>query len=111
MAMVGSIGAGTFAFILLFAVLVVLLILVVATNVKILKLFFWIYLLVVIVLLIIMANIPYISEEPVEETNQHIKIHASFGFFIFLGLVLSIVFYLLVVLLHQDLALVIPNSS
>jgi hypothetical protein len=111
MAMVGSVGAGTFAFILLFCILIVLLILVIATNMSLMRIAFWAYLVVVILLLIIMSNVPYERTEPTPETNQHLKIHASFGAFIFLGLVLAIVFYLLVVLLHQDLATVLVNSS
>jgi hypothetical protein len=111
MAAIGSVGAGTLAFILLFCVLIVLLILVIATNVKLIRVIFWVYLLIVILLLIIMPNVPYEPKEPVTERNQHLKIIASFGAFIFLGLVLSAVFYLLAVLLRQDLAVAIPSSS
>jgi 1,4-dihydroxy-2-naphthoate octaprenyltransferase len=111
MAMVGSVGAGTLAFILLFCILIVLLILVIATNMRIIRVAFWVYLPILILLLIIMANIPYEPKEPVTERNSHLKIIASFGAFIFLGLVVSVIFYLIVVLLRQDLALAIPSSS
>lgn len=105
-AMVGDVGAGTFAFLLLFSFLILFLLL---YRIKIFKWIFWIYLLCMIILVIVMASVPIKQEVQEEiETNGHVKKQIAFGIFIFLGFILSLVFYLLVVLLHQDFALVIP---
>jgi hypothetical protein len=107
--MVGTIGAGTFAFILLFSILALLLILAIFCHVKIFKIIFGAYLAVMVVLVIAMASVPYETDEVVTETNAHFRVLVPFGLFIFLGLVLAVVFYLLVVLMHQDLARVLPS--
>ena len=105
--MVGSIGAGTFAFILLFILLIIFLLL---YRIKIMKLVFWVYLLCLIIVIIVMALVPTATNTPVVMVNQHVKKMISFGVFIFLGFILALVFYLIVVLLHQDFALVIQST-
>lgn len=105
--MVGSVGAGTFSFILLFVVLIILLLL---YRIRIVKLIFWVYLLCLIIVIIVMALVPVDSGQQVVQVNEHVKKMISFGVFIFLGFILSLVFYLIVVLLHQDFALVIPST-
>jgi Na+/proline symporter len=107
--MVGTIGAGTFAFILLCAILVALLALRIFCQVKIFRYIFLGYFGALIVVVVVMASIPYQTDEIVTETNSHFKVLLPFGILIFLGLILAVVFYLLVVLLHQDLARVLPT--
>jgi hypothetical protein len=78
--MVGSIGAGTFAFILLFAILALLLILYIFSRIRILKVIFVIYVLVLVILVIILSQVPYESSEVPSETNPHFPRIVTFGF-------------------------------
>ena len=106
-AMVGSIGAGTFAFIILFILLVVFLFL---YRIKPMRVVFWVYLACLAIAIIVLAWVTVTNNLTAPTVNDHVKIPITFGVFIFLGLILSVFFYIYVVLFHQDFALVIPRK-
>ena len=108
MAMAGSIGLGTMFVIILLIILVILLVLYVI-GVPLMKFIFWIYLLLLIIVLAVILNLPYDNGQPTVETNPHFPVLVSFGVFIFLGFAVNVAFFVIVVLLHQDLALVLPK--
>jgi hypothetical protein len=107
-AMVGALGAGTFAFIFCLAILIVLMLF---YRIKIMRIICWIYFVLFLIVFIVLATTPVKDAGPKEDTNPHAKILIPFAVFIFIGFVLSAAFYMVVVLLHQDLALVIPGSN
>jgi hypothetical protein len=100
-AMVGVLGAGTFAFIFCLAILIVLMLF---YKIKIMKIICWIYFLLFVIVFAVLATTPVKTDAPVETTNPHAKYLITFGVFVFLGFLLSLVFYTVVVLLHQDFA-------
>lgn len=69
------------------------------------QLVFWIYFGVMILILIILLALPFEKDEEREESNPHFAKLCTFGVFIFVGFAITVVFYFLVVVLHQDLAI------
>lgn len=108
MAMAGDIGAGTLGVIILIIILAILMFLYIC-EVPFMKFIFWGYVGVFIIILIICFTLPYDTQEKVE-SNPHFAKLCSFGVFIFVGFAVSIVFYIIVVLLHQDFAMKLPKT-
>lgn len=114
MAKVGSLGAGTLSIIILVIILIIFLILYVC-KIRGMKYVFWIYLALLIITIIVLFTLPLEKERlDTEERGSYNKQFPqllSFGLAILIGLIVSIVLYFYVVLLHEDIALVVPNYS
>ena len=106
-AMVGSIGAGTFAFIILFILLVVFFVL---HRMKVIRVVFWVYLVCLAITIIVLAWVATTNGLRAPDVNDHVSILITFGVCIFLGLILAVTFFIAVVLYHKDFAVVIPNK-
>ena len=109
MAMAGTIGAGTLAIIILLIILAIMFLLY-FLEVPFMKYIFWSYFVALIVILAIITNVPYDTGEIREESNPHFWKICLFGLFIFIGFAGSIVFYIKVVLLQQDIAKRLPRD-
>lgn len=103
MVMAGEIGLGTMFVILLLIILAIFFFLY-FLGVPKMKFIFWIYLICLLIVLIILSKVPYDRGEIREESNPHFWKLCFFGLFIFIGLAVSVVFYVMVVLRYQDLA-------
>ena len=107
MSKVAGVGSGTFAFI--FVAVFLLIVIILLHNSKIGQIIFWGGLVVSIITFSLLAVSPT-KDDPVEEDiNELWYILLFFSIFIILGFVVAIVAYLLVVLLYQDFAIVIPT--
>lgn len=110
MAKVGPLGAGTLSIIILLVILIVLLILYIC-KVPAMKYVFWAYFVCFIITLIVLFTMPFESDREDERYNKQFPQILAFGLAILIGLVVSIVLYFYVVLLHENVALVVPNYS
>ena len=110
MAKVGPLGVGTLALIILIVILIVLLILYVC-KVPAMKYVFWIYFVLLVITIIVLFTTPLESDREDERYNHQFPQILVFGITILIGVVTSIVLFFYVVLLHQNVALVLPNYS
>ena len=107
MVLVGTVGIGTFLFILLACILIVILL--IGHNSKIGQIIFWAGLVVFIIVFVALALSPT-EDEPVEtDIVDKWYILIIFSVLIIIGFIVAIVGFLLVVLLYQDFAVAIPS--
>lgn len=105
---VGGIGVGTFMFFFLLALIVV--IFAVGYWHKLGKIVFWVMLLLFFVIFIILWQCPVQGRVDLSPlVNQKYYVYVLFGFFSIIGVIVSLVFYILIVLLHSDKARIIPT--
>ena len=107
MALVLGVGVGTF--LLLFFLAVLLLIILFFFKSFIGQLVFWIGLIVYIIAFILLFNSPTEEQEPEQDIIDKWYVIVIFAIFVFLGTIVNVASYLLVVLLYQDYAVVIPT--
>lgn len=110
MVKVGPLGAGTLALIILLVILIIFLILYVC-KVRGMKYVFWIYFVLLVITIIVLFTIPLEKDREDERYNDQFPKILAFGITILIGVVTSIVLFFYVVLLHQNVALVLPNYS
>lgn len=105
---VGGIGVGTFMFFFLLSLIVV--IFAVGYWHKIGKIVFWVLLLLFLIIFIILWQCPVQGRTDLSPlVNKKFIVYVMFGFFNIIGTIVSLVFYILVVLLHEDKARIIPT--
>jgi len=107
MGLVFGVGVGTFLFII-FAILLTL-ILVFGHSSKTFQTVFWLGLLVFILVFTFLGFCPTKEDPNQPEIIENWYVLVFFSAAIFLGLIIAIVAFLVVVLLYQDFAVVIPT--
>ena len=107
MSMVGGIGSGTFCIIFFGALLIVIAIIGYATKVG--KIIFWGAFLLLFVIFIGLVFCPRESEKKSEPTNKKWILIPVFATLCYLGVIVAIAAYFIVVLTYQDTAYSIPS--
>lgn len=100
MSMVAGIGSGTFC--IIFFIFVLIAIAIAGYTTKIGKIIFWGLFAILFIIFISLIFSPRKSDEKPRETNKKWPIVPAFAAFIYLGVVVAIVAFILIVLNYQD---------